>query len=1006
MAKGKKGIIYPVEPWRVSEKEYQVDNHRRNETIFAVGNGYIGVRGNFEEGMSSPEAHSLNGTYINGFYESAPIVYGELSYGLAKNRQTMLNVTDSKVIHLEVDGEKFQLSSGKILSHERSLDMRAGLLNRDVEWETSKGSRVRIHSERIASFRRPNLFSILYSIEPLNFNGEIVIISALRGDVRNEVTGDDPRKGSAFKGGVLDVSQITQDGSFAAFVQSTQTTKFSLSCSMQNSLRTESAFEMTSHATDTGVEVRYRVQAKKGVLVDLEKHVAYFTSKHVPKENLLALGLEAVSAAQSDGFSAIRSEQREYLDEFWKSADIEIDGDPLLQQGIRFNLFHLLQSVGKDGKTNIAAKGVTGEGYEGHYFWDTEIYVLPVFLSVMPEIARKLLEHRHSFLPKARERATEMSQKGALFAWRTIDGEETSSYYPAGTAQYHINADVIHALRKYVAATGDKEALVEFGAEMLFETARLWADLGRFIPGKGFCINGVTGPDEYTAVVNNNAYTNYMAREHLQYAGEVASSIARENPEAFKKIAAKINLTGEEVSGWEKAATEMFLPYDKNLVIIPQDDCFLEKAPWDFKGTPPSNYPLLLHYHSLVIYRHQVLKQADLVLAMMLLPSRFTQAEKKRNYDFYEPLTTHDSSLSTSIHSVMATELGYLDKAYEYFIDTVRTDLDDYHGNAGEGVHCAAMAGSWMSIVCGFAGYKEIEGSLFFRPTIPSGWESYQFRINYQGRLLEVLVTPQFARYRLVEGDSLAFSHRQTRVVLEQGQTLDLPMSRQVRAVIFDLDGVITDSAELHFQAWGELAQHLGLPFDREFNEQLKGVGRMESLQLILSQSSRTYSAQEMEEFACRKNERYVELISTISPSDLLPGISEFLNSLKTQGIKIGLASASRNARAIIQRLGIESFFDVVVDSASVAVGKPDPEIFLRAAEMLGVAYEDCVGVEDSAAGVAGILNANMFAIGVGESEALKGAHYRVKSTRDLNLDHIQKVVEDCPFGIPVSANQ
>jgi alpha,alpha-trehalose phosphorylase len=414
-----------------------------------------------------------------------------------------------------------------------------------------------------------------------------------------------------------------------------------------------------------------------------------------------------------------------------------------LEQAVHFNCFQLLQSAGRDGKTNIAAKGITGEGYEGHYFWDSEIFIFPFFLFTHPDIARQFLDYRYSILDQARKRAKEMGCRGALFPWRTINGEEASAYYPAGTAQIHINADIMYALKQYVTVTGDEDFLREKGMEMLIETSRFYLSYGSFVPNRGFVLDCVTGPDEYTAMVNNNAYTNLMVKDELEYL------TAHLHPDNLKKY----GVNEKEYRLFKKAADEMYLYRQGDL--IGQDDSFLSKGKWDFDTTTSDQYPLLLHFHPLTIYRRQVLKQADLVLAMILQGERFTRKEKEINYDYYEPLTTHDSSLSTSAHAILAAELGRIGPAVAFFYRTARADLDDYQHNIADGVHTAAMAGSWLTIVFGFAGLRIKNGQLHFHPLLPRQWKSYRFGLRFNNTELKISVTETGTAYRRIAGDSL-----------------------------------------------------------------------------------------------------------------------------------------------------------------------------------------------------------------------------------------------------------
>jgi trehalose/maltose hydrolase-like predicted phosphorylase len=749
-------------PWSIIEKTFTIENNYVNETLFAIGNGCIGIRGNFEEGYSGPKGTGLEGIYINGFYESEVIKYGEVAYGYAEKSQSMLNVTNSKVIKLYIDDEEFDMLKGEVLEYERRLDFKEGILKRSIVWKSPKGKEVKIYIERFVSLKHKHLALIHYEVTPINFNGRIKLVSSLDGDVTNLTTENDPRVGSGFKGRVLSVEEKKLEDTFAAIIQKTEKTRFALACASDHELETVQEYSIENIEEELKVSTVFTINALANNAIKLNKYIAYTTSRDYKEEGLLNIASEEVKKAKSDGFDSLKKEQLDFLRDFWYRTDIEIKGDDLLQQAIRFNMFHLLQSVGRDGKTNIAAKGLTGEGYEGHYFWDTEIYMLPFFLYNNPDISRKLLEYRYSILPKARERARIMShKKGALYPWRTISGEECSAYYPAGTAQYHIDADIAFAIKRYMEATEDKDFLIKYGAEILFETARLWADLGEFIEHKGnkFCINEVTGPDEYTALVNNNCYTNLMAKENLEYAYKTALWMKEEVEMSYKQLIERIDLKEEELDFWKKAADNMYIPYNEQLGVYPQDDSFLNRTPWNFEDTPKENYPLLMHYHPLVIYRHQVCKQADLVLAEFLLSHKFDREQKRRDYDFYEKVTTHDSSLSTCIFSIAASEIGYHDKAYEYFIDTAAMDLTNSHGNTKDGIHAANMAGAWMCLVNGFAGMRVFEDTLSFMPYLPKQWEEYSFKVTYRERLIEVRVNKEGTVYRLIEGEELVVVH-------------------------------------------------------------------------------------------------------------------------------------------------------------------------------------------------------------------------------------------------------
>ena len=520
---------------------------------------------------------------------------------------------------------------------------------------------------------------------------------------------------------------------------------------------------------------RVSLSAKEGKCVTLDKFICYSTSLDMEKEKLEAFVQDELAAAKSEGYEKLKEQQKSYMQDFWKTADVEIKGNEELQQGLHFNLFHIIQSAGRDGKTGMGAKGLSGEGYEGHYFWDTEMYVLPVLIFTEPETARKLLDYRYATLPQARDRARILGHmKGALYPWRTINGEEASTYYPLGTAQYHINADISYALSLYLQVTGDVDYLKEKGAEILIETARVWADVGSFAECKGgkYCICDVTGPDEYNVLVDNNFYTNLMARENLRDAVGAVEYLKEHAPEDIKRLEEKLDFSVEELGLWREIIEKMYFPYDEKRQVYPMDDGFMMRKPWDENKIPPEKRAWLYeNYHPLFIMRHRMSKQADAILGMYLHNDLFTEEEIRRNYDFYQEVTLHHSSLSTCIFGIVACDIGYLDEAYKYFSQSARMDLDDYHNNFYAGIHAANMAGTWQAIVNGFAGVRCQNGVLKFKPTIPKEWEEYAFRLKFKGALLEVRITKDEAEFTLLEGGEISFTVRGKEVVLKSGET-------------------------------------------------------------------------------------------------------------------------------------------------------------------------------------------------------------------------------------------
>ncbi len=977
-----------VEPWRVREVAFDPERLAAHESVFALGNGYLGVRGVLDEGPP-PGATSVPGTYLNGFHEVDQIVYAEGGYGQAKVRQTLLNVTDATRLSVSVDGEPVRVGE-RAEGHVRTLDLRSGTLTRAFVWRGAGGKRTRLTFTRCVSLEHDPRLAIRLDVEPLDGPVRIEVSHAVDGRVRNQVEKGDPRLGSALAGQVLrPVAHQHEATGRLLLCQRADRSGMQLVCGADHEV-VGAGFVSSSTSDPDAAVWRAALDADGPVRVDTR--VVYLDARRAaPGELLDAARAELDAYADAGGVSALLEGQRAFLDRFWASADVEVEGDDAVQQSVRFGLFHLLQGAGRDGRTNIAAKGLTGEGYEGHTFWDSEVYVVPVFTRVWPELARALLSYRIALLPAAVARARELHRAGALYPWRTIAGPEASAYFPAGTAQVHIDGDVVLALRRYVEATDDVELLWEGGADVVFECARFYAGYGSLGPGGGFHLHTVTGPDEYTALIDDDHYTNKLVRETLRYAAELAGSLELRDPERFAAVRRRTGLQDAEVARWFELASLVHLAVDDRLGVTKQDASFLSKPEWPWDEVPEESYPLLLHYHYLDIYRHQVLKQADVLLAHTLLPHDVPRWQLRRDVAYYAPRTTHDSSLSACTHAVAYAELGDLETASRFFDATARIDLDDTHGNADHGVHVAAMGGTYLGLVDGFAGYRVEGDRVSLRPRLPGRWRRLAFRLNWRGSLFLVDITRATTRYRLLSGRQVELSHRGRSVTLLPGTEVAVPTGPELRGVVFDLDGVITDTAELHYQAWQELADHLGVPFDRRRNEALKGVDRLRSLQLVLEGSGLVLSEGELRELAERKNRRYVELLGRLSPRDVLPGVRELLGELDAAGVPFALGSASRNAATVLSRLGLAGRFAAVVDPARLFRGKPEPETFERAAHALGLLTDECVGVEDASAGVAAVLGAGMAAVGVGSPEALGAAHLTLPDTSGLTMARLRE---------------
>lgn len=776
---------FPVDEWRLVESSYDLDDAGVTETLFAVGNGYLGLRGNHPEGRFAHE----QGTFINGFHETFPIRHAEQAYGFAEVGQAIVNAPDAKVMRVYVDDEPLSLDVADIREYERSLDMRDGVLRRHVRWMTPSGKDVVIDMERLVSFEEKHLAVMTIEVTVLNADAPVTVSCQMinRQDGEDVYGGTpnaprragfDPRKTEKLHERVLQPQEYWQDKLRSALSYRATDSGMTVAVVADHLVETENEYtSRTLIETDIAKNV-FRVQAKAGVPVRVTKLVSYHTSRGVPARELVDRCRRTLDRALGEGVAAIRARQRAWLDEFWQRSDVRIGGHGDLQQATRWCLFQLAQAAARADGQGVPAKGMTGSGYSGHYFWDTEIYVLPFLAYTTPLWARNALRMRYLMLPAARRRAFQLNEAGALFPWRTINGEEASAYYAAGTAQYHINADVSYALAKYVRATGDDEFLYREGVDIAVETARLWATLGFWrsndgvVDGEGdtFHIHGVTGPDEYTTVVNDNLFTNVMARFNLRFAARTVRDMAEIDGEVYRQMVDRLALEPGEPEAWERAAEAMHIPFSPGLGIHPQDHVFLEREIWDLENTPPDKRPLLLHFHPLVIYRYQVLKQADVVLALFLQGNHFSDEDKLADFEYYDPLTTGDSTLSAVVQSILAAEVGYQDLALEYFRESIFVDLGDLHHNAADGVHVASAGGVWTALVSGFGGMRDHFGELSFDPRLPSAWPSLEFVLHWHGTRLLVTVTRDELRVRATEGDPVGFSVRGVGYVVGAGE--------------------------------------------------------------------------------------------------------------------------------------------------------------------------------------------------------------------------------------------
>jgi alpha,alpha-trehalose phosphorylase len=706
---------FPDTPWQLVETRHEPGNAGTLETLFALGNGHLGIRGAH---WAAADA-DLPGSFINGLHEIWDIKHAENAFGFARTGQRIIYVPDANNFTVVIDGETLSLAESAVLDYRRSVDFSTGIYESRITWLCRSGATVTTTERRAVGFvSRGSLGISLELSADREVSADVTSSIINRQDQPVEDhSAHDPRRAGRHAGRVL--LPLRLDGGDGSLRLSWEAAESRQRVGLAVDHWTSAAVQPFDTLVDQDdSSVRFVLAVGADEPFRLEKSVSYAAGRGVQDS-----GQDAAEAAEA-GLRPVQdvfAESEAHFRAYWATSDIVVGGQPGLQQAIRWNLFQLAQATARADVAGIPAKGVTGSGYEGHYFWDQEVYLLPYLTYTNPDAARQVLEFRHDMLPSAKIRAKDLSVDGALFPWRTINGLEASAYYAAGTAQFHIAAAIAFATNRYLWASGDAAFREGMGADLLIETARMWISLGFFGKDGLFHIHGVTGPDEYTAVVNDNLYTNVMARFNLRAAAALDHA----------------EISDTERQSWEAAASRMQLPFDERMQVHSQDNDFMTLEAWDWT-TPRSKYPLLLHFHPLVIYRHQVLKQADTVLAMFLQWQDFTADEKHRAFDFYDPITTGDSTLSACVQGIMAAEVGYPKAALEHFTNAVFIDLDDTHGNTIDGVHIASTGGVWSSLVCGFAGLRDQGAVPFFDPRLPSEWDGLSFHLKIQGRLLLV----------------------------------------------------------------------------------------------------------------------------------------------------------------------------------------------------------------------------------------------------------------------------
>jgi beta-phosphoglucomutase len=924
--------------WLLTETQFAPDQLNYKETVFTIGNGYLGTRGSLEEGYPG----SNPATLINGVYDDIPIFYTELA-----------NCPNWLPLAIAVEGEEFRLDRGELLSYRRQLDLQRGLLSRTLRWRSPKGKTLDLAFERFASLADPHVLALRCRITPVECEGDFKVRAWIDGTPEND----------GFNHWIIldQGHDAGGDGSSGVWLH-VRTRKSRIELGMAARLALAGAEGKVHDASVAEAPtLAAAFHAAAGQTVTLEKTVAVLTSREVPNPQATA----REKLASLPPFAELLAAQERAWREVWQRSDIEIEGDSQSQLILRYNLFQLLIAAPRhETQASIPAKTLSGLGYRGHIFWDTDFFIFPFFIHTQPDVARNLLGYRYHTLDGARRKAAHLGFRGAMYPWESAaTGDDVTPRFgmaetPYGedvaircsTREIHISSVVAAAAWWYWYSTQDDEWMRDSGAEIVLDTALFWSSRVEYDARREcWSIREVIGPDEYHDNVDNNAFTNRLVQWHLEKALQICDWLEQAFPEKSAQLTEKLRLTAKRRRRWRDIAEDLRVPYDPETGLIEQFEGFFELEDIDLSRYEPrtSSMQALLGIQG--TNRRQVLKQPDVLMLLYLMgltpETDYGPEVLKKNWEYYAPRTdlTYGSSLGPAIQGLIAAAVGETEKAYEYVRLAALVDLEDNRGNAADGIHAASCGNVWQAVIFGVAGVKFSESGPTAHPRLPPTWKRLKFKLHWRGRWHAFDLRPPVGRAR-----------------------------SEIRGFVFDLDGVITDTAEYHYRAWQKLADEEGLPFDRARNEALRGLSRRDSLLRIVG--DRHYDEAQLQAMMDRKNRYYLELIQNLTPADLLPGAMAFIEELRASGLKIALGSGSKNARTIIDRLGIADRFDAIADGYSVQRSKPAPDLFVHAAKQLGLNPAQCVVVEDASAGIEAARAGGMYALGLGPVERVGAA--------------------------------
>lgn len=956
--------------WTLVETEFVPDRLNAQATVYTIGNGYLGTRGTFEEGYPG----DVPATLVHGVFDDVPIAFTELA-----NCPNWLPLT------VTVDGERFRLDRGELLNYERRLDLRRGLLARRVQWRSPAGHTLHFEFERFASLADPQVLAVKCQVTAVDFAGPVEIRAGLNGYPDND--------------GIVHWDVIGQAGrdNYVSLHVRTRHTRIDLVEAAYLTVQGGSGTHYGAMTCEGVPTVAAQTTVQRGETITATKLVTLAASRPASGDEASARASRAATlslprtaehklsrlADGTQAYTTLRDSHVAAWAEVWENSDVVIEGDPTAQLAVRYNLFQLLIAAPRGdgvaaggvpaGRVSIPAKALSGFGYRGHVFWDTDTFIIPCLTLIQPKLARNLLTYRCHTLPGARRKANAAGYEGALFAWESaLSGDEvTPRWVPGprgeelvriwcGDIELHINVDVAYAVRQYWRATGDDAWMRQCGVEIILDTAVYWGSRAEWKADRGrFEISDVIGPDEYHEHVDNNAFTNRMVRWHLRTALEVLHWLRATDPDRATELVDELDLVPDRLKHWQRVIEDIHVPYREATRLFEQFEGFFELGDVDLPAYEPRTRSMQAILGIEGANQRQILKQPDVLMLLFLLADEYDQETLRVNWDYYAPRTDHSygSSLGPAIHAALAAQLGMPTEAYEHFMRAGLVDLADVRGNVADGIHAASTGGLWQALIFGFAGVRLTDDGPVAAPHLPAGWERLKFRLRWRGEPHDFDLRAECPAAHTVGAPRAAAT----------------PV---IRGVIFDLDGVLTDTSEYHYLAWQRMADEEGLSFDREVNEDLRGMSRADSLRIILGDHE--IDPEAFQELMARKNRYYQAYLEDLTPDNMLPGARALLKQVRGVGLKVAIGSASKNTRTVVDRLNIEDELDVIADGYSVQQPKPAPDLFEYAADAMGVPAEHTLVVEDAEAGIEAALAAGMWTLGLGPHERVGTAHVRL----------------------------